>query len=78
MFQIDRMLLSLGWVVKWTRGLFITIRLFWISSVVEVQQYREIAARSSGYFIIADHGSVYRVIPDEYTDLDDEDWGPVC
>ena len=48
-----------------------------ISSVFEVQQYREIAARSSGYFIIADHGSVYREIPDEYTDLgnrtEDED-----
>ena len=48
-----------------------------ISSVFEVQQYREIAARSSGYFIIADRGSVYREIPDEYTDLggrtEDED-----
>ena len=42
-----------------------------------MQQYREIAARSSGYFIIADRGSVYREIPDEYTDLggrtEDED-----
>ena len=50
-----------------------TIGLLLISSVFEVQQYREIAARSSGYFIIADHGSVYREIPDEYTDLGDED-----
>ena len=48
-----------------------TIGLLLISSVFEVQQYREIAARSSGYFIIADHGSVYREIPDEYTDLGD-------
>ena len=61
------------WLVKWTTGLFKTIGLLLISSVFEVQQYREIAARSSGYFIIADHGSVYREIPDEYTDLGDED-----
>ena len=43
-----------------------------ISSVVEVQQYQEIAARSSGYFIIADLGPVYREIPDVYTGLDDD------
>ena len=67
------MILALGWLVKWTTGLFKTIGLLLISSVFEVQQYREIAARSSGYFIIADHGSVYREIPDEYTDLGDED-----
>ena len=44
----------------------------------EVQQYQGIAARSSGYFIIADHGSVYREIPDEYTDSDIEDWSTFC
>ena len=37
-----------------------------------MQQYQEIAARSSGYFIIADLGPVYGEIPDEYTDLDDD------
>ena len=37
-----------------------------------MQQYQEIAARSSGYFIIADLGSVYGEIPDVYTDLDDD------
>ena len=43
-----------------------------------MQQYQGIAARSSGYFIIADHGSVYREIPDEYTDPDIEDWSTIC
>ena len=47
--------------------------LVWSAQKFEVQQYQGIAARSSGYFIIAEHGSVYRWIPDEYTDLDDED-----
>ena len=56
-------------------GLFCMIIVGLISSVIEVQQYREIAARSSGYFIIADLGPVYREIPDEYTDLGDKDWG---
>ena len=70
--QIDGIIPSLRWLVKWTTGLFKTIGLLLISSVFEVQQYREIAACSSGYFIIADHGSVYREIPDEYTDLGDE------
>ena len=37
-----------------------------------MQQYQEIAARSSGYFIIADLGPVYREIPDVYTGLDDD------
>ena len=43
-----------------------------------MQQYQGIAARSSGYFIIADHGSVYREIPDVYTDSDIEDWSTIC
>ena len=50
----------------------------WISSVVEVQQYQGIAARSSGYFIIADHVPVYSSIPDEYTGTGDIDWGANC
>ena len=70
--QIDGIIPTLGWLVKWTTGLFMTIGLLLISSVFEVQQYREIAARSSGYFIIADHGSVHRVIHDECTDLDND------
>ena len=38
-----------------------------VSSVVEVQQYQGISARSSVYFIIADQLPVYSWIPDEYT-----------
>ena len=73
LFQIDGVFYSLECLVRSATGLFITSLVVRISSVFEVQQYREIAARSSGYFIIADHGSVYREIPDEYTDLGDED-----
>ena len=50
-----------------------TIGLLLISSVFEVQQYREIAARSSGYFIIADEVYVCCPISGGHTDILDAD-----
>ena len=70
LFQIDIFVLSLGCVVKWTRGS--SIRLVWFGSAQKVRcnSIKGSLRVALVIFIIADHESVYWEIPDEYTGSD--------
>ena len=78
LFQIDRFVLSLGCVVKWTRGS--SIRLVWFGSAQKVRcnSIKGSLRVALVFFIIADHESVYWEIPDEYTGSDIEHWSTFC